>query len=151
MSMSACVAKLPSISVLGLRRDPIPKFPSLSFVHRALSEVRGKACPCKGKAHSLRVSHLLIFALRSRANPSRGCLPFLYIFIPFPVPVLFDVFMTYEQSRSGGASGIGKHLAETLHSQGVTLIIADINEVTGVSLVEALNKSRGQYVREKTP
>ena len=59
--------------------------------------------------------------------------------------------MTYEQSRSGGASGIGKHLAKTLHSQGVTLIIADINEVTGVSLVEALNKSRGQYVREKNP
>lgn len=44
----------------------------------------------------------------------------------------------------GGASGLGKHLAEDLHSKGVNLVIADINETTGKATVDIFKKRRDQ-------
>lgn len=43
---------------------------------------------------------------------------------------------------TGGVSGLGKHLAEDLHAQGVTLVIADINEASGASFIAELNGRR---------
>lgn len=51
-------------------------------------------------------------------------------------PCLISVFCT------GGASGLGKHLADALHSEGVTLIIADINKAFGVEVTDDFNKLR---------
>lgn len=42
----------------------------------------------------------------------------------------------------GGASGLGRHLAEELHRQGVILVIADIAAQLGNELVKELNGQR---------
>ncbi|KAF8317873.1 NAD(P)-binding protein [Clavulina sp. PMI_390] len=43
---------------------------------------------------------------------------------------------------TGGASGLGKHLAAALHSQGATLVLADINEELGMATAAELNAKR---------
>jgi len=43
---------------------------------------------------------------------------------------------------TGGASGLGKHLATTLHAQGATILISDINNDLGVALANSMNKER---------
>ncbi|KAF9511063.1 hypothetical protein BS47DRAFT_1319298 [Hydnum rufescens UP504] len=43
---------------------------------------------------------------------------------------------------TGGASGLGKHLATTLHAQGAILLIADIDDDRGTAFVDSLNKER---------
>lgn len=47
---------------------------------------------------------------------------------------------------TGAASGLGKNLAETLHAQGATLIVADYNASAGEAFVAQLNVDRAEYV-----
>ncbi|KAF8314428.1 NAD(P)-binding protein [Clavulina sp. PMI_390] len=43
---------------------------------------------------------------------------------------------------TGGVSGLGKHLADTLHSQGAILVLADVNEKVGETVAAEYNATR---------